>query len=109
MVLVTCKDVERWYEKAHQVVEIIDYISVFQKCRDTEENDIRVLRDNNIYQMRKSIEYWVNMAQEPQWEIQEKWVDCEKSWVNINQEMRDIGLPEFNSPEDFVDLHDIVK
>jgi hypothetical protein len=23
--------------------------------------------------------------------------------------MRDIGLPEFVSPEDFVDLHDIVK
>jgi hypothetical protein len=23
--------------------------------------------------------------------------------------MRDIGLPKFNSPEDFVDLHDIVK
>jgi hypothetical protein len=23
--------------------------------------------------------------------------------------MKDIGLPEFDSPEDFVDLHDIVK
>jgi hypothetical protein len=23
--------------------------------------------------------------------------------------MRDIGLPEFGSPEEFVDLHDIVK
>jgi hypothetical protein len=23
--------------------------------------------------------------------------------------MKDIGLPEFGSPEDFVDLHDIVK
>jgi hypothetical protein len=23
--------------------------------------------------------------------------------------MRDIGLPKFSSPEDFVDLHDIVK
>jgi hypothetical protein len=23
--------------------------------------------------------------------------------------MRDIGLPEFGTPEDFVDLHDIVK
>jgi hypothetical protein len=28
MALETCKDVERWYEKAHQVVEMIDYISV---------------------------------------------------------------------------------
>jgi hypothetical protein len=23
--------------------------------------------------------------------------------------MKDIGLPEFGTPEDFVDLHDIVK
>jgi hypothetical protein len=23
--------------------------------------------------------------------------------------MRDIGLPEFNTPEDFVDLHEIFK
>jgi hypothetical protein len=27
----------------------------------------------------------------------------------INREMKDIGLPEFGSPKDFVDLHDIVK
>jgi hypothetical protein len=32
-----------------------------------------------------------------------------KSWEKINREMKDIGLPEFGSPEDFVDLHDIVK
>jgi hypothetical protein len=109
MVLVTCKDVERWYEKAHQEVEIIDYINAVQKGRDAEEHDIQVLRDNNIDQIRKVVKYWVKMAQEPQREIQEKWVDCERSWVNINREMKDIGLPEFGSPEDFVDLHDIVK
>jgi hypothetical protein len=109
MALATCKDVERWYEKAHQEVERIDYISVVQKGRDAEEHDIRVLRDNNIDRIRKVAKYWVKMAQEPQWEIQEKWVDCERSWVKINREMKDIGLPEFGSPEDFVDLHDIVK
>jgi hypothetical protein len=49
------------------------------------------------------------MAQETHQEIQEKWVDCERSWTKINQAMRDIGLPEFSTPEDFVDLHDIVK
>jgi hypothetical protein len=27
MELATCKDVERWYEKAYQVVEIIEYIN----------------------------------------------------------------------------------
>jgi hypothetical protein len=109
MALATCKDVERWYEKAHQAVERIDYINVVQKGRDAEEHDIRVLRDNNIDRIRKAAEYWVKMAQEPQWEIQEKWVECEKSWEKINREMKDIGLPEFGSPEDFVDLHDIVK
>jgi hypothetical protein len=31
MALVTYKDVERWYEKAHQVVERIDYINAVQK------------------------------------------------------------------------------
>jgi hypothetical protein len=31
MALATCKYVERWYEKAHQAVERIDYISVAQK------------------------------------------------------------------------------
>jgi hypothetical protein len=49
------------------------------------------------------------MAQEPHQEIQEKWVECEKSWTKINRAMRDIDLPEFGTPDDFVDLHDIVK
>jgi hypothetical protein len=40
MALATCKDVERWYERAHQVVERINYISMVQKGRDTEENNI---------------------------------------------------------------------
>jgi hypothetical protein len=25
--------------------------------------------------------------------IQEKWVNCERSWIKINRGMRDIGLP----------------
>jgi hypothetical protein len=75
MALVTCKDVERWYEKSHQAVERIDYISVVQKGRDTKEHGIRVLRDNNINRIRKAVEYWVKMAQEPQREIQEKWTE----------------------------------
>jgi hypothetical protein len=49
------------------------------------------------------------MAQEPQREIQEKWPECEKRWENINQEMKGIGLPEFGSPKDFVNLYDIAK
>jgi hypothetical protein len=30
MVMVTCKDMERWYDKAHQEMERIDYINVVQ-------------------------------------------------------------------------------
>jgi hypothetical protein len=71
MVLATCKDVEIWYDKAHQEVERIDYISMVQKGRDNEDHGIRVLRDNNIDRIRKATKYWVKMAQEPQWEIQE--------------------------------------
>jgi hypothetical protein len=31
MGLETCKDMQRWYEKAHQALERIDYISAVQK------------------------------------------------------------------------------
>jgi hypothetical protein len=56
MVLATYKDVEIWYEKAHQEVERIDYINAVQKGLDAEEHDIRVLRDNNIDWIRKAAE-----------------------------------------------------
>jgi hypothetical protein len=49
------------------------------------------------------------MAHEPQREIHNRWDECERSWETINWEMKNIGLQEFGSPEDFVDLHDIVK
>jgi hypothetical protein len=68
-----------------------------------------VLRDNNIDEIRKAVEYWVKMAQEPQREIQEKWADSEKNLENINQEMKEISLPKFGSPKDFVYMHDIVN
>jgi hypothetical protein len=79
MSLVNYKDMEIWYEKAHQEVERIDYINAVKKGRDAEEHDIQVLRDINIDRTRKAVEYWVKMAQEPQQEIQEKWPDCERS------------------------------
>jgi hypothetical protein len=49
------------------------------------------------------------MAREPHREIQEKWTKCEKRWIKINRVMKDIGLPKFGTPDDFVDLRDIVK
>jgi hypothetical protein len=109
MELAMCKDMDRWYEKVHQAVERIDYISAVQQGRHAEEHDIRVLRESNIIRIKKSTEYWVKMAQEPHREIQEKWVECEKSWTKINRAMRDIDLLEFVTPDDFVDLRDIVK
>ena len=56
MALATCKDVERWYEKSHQVVERINYISTVQKVQDAEKYNIWVLRDNIIDQIRKATE-----------------------------------------------------
>jgi hypothetical protein len=79
MALATCKDMEMWYEKAHQAMERIDYISAVQQGRDVEEHGIWVLRESSIDRINKSIEYWVKMAQEPHREIQEKWFECEKS------------------------------
>jgi hypothetical protein len=102
MGLETCKDMQRWYEKAHQALEWIDYINEVQKGQDTEEHGIRVLMDNNIARIRKAVEHWVSMVQEPQQKMQKRWEECEKSWEKINQEMRNIDLPEFGPPEDFV-------
>jgi hypothetical protein len=56
---------EIWYEKSHQAVERVDYINVVQKGRYVEEHDIQVLRDNNIDCIRKSVEYWVKIVEEP--------------------------------------------
>jgi hypothetical protein len=49
------------------------------------------------------------MVQETQWKIQERWGECEKIWEKINREMKNIDLLKFGPPEDFFDLHDIVK
>jgi hypothetical protein len=62
MALAMCKGVERWYEKAHQAMERIDYINAVQQIRDAEEHDIRVLNESNIDRIRKSTEYWVKIA-----------------------------------------------
>jgi hypothetical protein len=67
------------------------------------------MMDNSITRIQKVVEHWVYMVLEPWRKMQERWQECEKSWEKINQEMRDIALPEFELPEDFTDLHDIVK
>jgi hypothetical protein len=90
-------------------VERVDYINAVQQGRDTEEHDIQVLKESSLDHINKLVEYWAKMALEPHREIQEKWAKWEKSWIKINRVMRDVGLPEFGTPDDFVDLRDIVK
>jgi hypothetical protein len=109
MELETCKDMDRWYDKSHHAVERIDYINTVQQERDVEEHGIQVLKESNIDHIRKLIKYWVKMDQEPHQEIQEKWAECERSRTKINWAMKDIGFPEFNTLNDFVNLRDIVK
>jgi hypothetical protein len=97
------------FKKAQQVVDRIKYISAVQNGRDSEDHDIPVLIESNINCIRKLTEYWVKMSQESHREIQEKWAKCEKNWIKINRVMKDIRLPRFGTPDDFVDLRDIVK
>jgi hypothetical protein len=59
--------------------------------------------------MKRSTEYWAKMSQDPHREIQKKWVRCEKHWGKINKAMKDIRLPDFGTPDNFVDLCDIVE
>ena len=73
-----------WYEKAHQALEQINYISEVQNGRDIEENGISVLMDNNIAKIRKEVEHRVRMIQKPHQKMQERWGECEKSWEKIN-------------------------
>jgi hypothetical protein len=40
MALAMCKYMERWYEKAQQAIERVDYIGAVQQGRDKEEHDI---------------------------------------------------------------------
>jgi hypothetical protein len=68
-----------------------------------------VLSENNLERMKRSFEYWAKMSREPNQEIQGKWSKCERDWVNINRVMKDIGLPKFGTPNDFVELRDIFE
>jgi len=90
-------------------VERVYYIGAIQQVQDIEEHDIRVLKERSLDRIRKSAEYSEKMAWEPHREIQEKWAKCDKNWIKINQVMKEIGLPEFGTRDEFVDLCDIVN
>jgi hypothetical protein len=54
-------------------------------------------------------EYWMQIVDEPQQKMQDRWEECLKNWGKINHKMRDISLPEFDMPDDFINLNDVVK
>jgi hypothetical protein len=52
MALMICKEMERWYEKKHQLVERLEYIEAFQQGRDKEEHGIWVVGKSSINHMK---------------------------------------------------------
>jgi hypothetical protein len=48
MELATCKEMERWYEKAQQVVERLEYIEAIQKGREKEDHDIQLVSKSSL-------------------------------------------------------------
>jgi hypothetical protein len=59
--------------------------------------------------MRKSTKYWAKMTRDPHQEIQKQWAKCQKHWAKINKVMKDVGLLEFNTPNEFTILSDVFK
>jgi hypothetical protein len=68
-----------------------------------------MLEDESLVRIKVAPSYWVQLVIEPQNKIQKRWEECLRNWRNINQRMIDLQLLEFNSPDDFVDLHVIVQ
>jgi head-tail adaptor len=59
--------------------------------------------------MKKSVEYWAKMTRDPHQEIQEQWAKCQKHWGKINKVMKDVGLLEFDTPNEFTNLSEVFK
>jgi hypothetical protein len=101
--------VERWYERVQQVVERLEYIEVVQQGRDKEKYGIQMKGKISLNRMNRSAEYWAKMSRDPHQEIQEQWTRCKKHWDKINKIMKFFELPEFGTPDNFIDLSDMVK
>jgi hypothetical protein len=91
------------------VVEILEYIEAVQQGREKKEHGIQTVGKSSLNRMKISIKYWASISRDPHREIQEKWTKCKKHWDKINKEMKDIGLPEFDTPNKFIDLSNVVK
>jgi hypothetical protein len=109
MALTTCKDMERWYEKASKPWRESTTLVQSNRAEIKKNTTFEVLNESSLDRIKKSVEYWEKMSREPHREIQEKWAKCEKHWIKINRVMKDIRLPEFGTPDEFVDLRDIVE
>jgi hypothetical protein len=64
---------------------------------------------SSLNHMKRSAEYWAKMSQDPHREIQEQWTMCKENWDKINKIMKDVGLPKFGTPDNFIELSDVVK
>jgi hypothetical protein len=65
MAFTTCKEMERWYEKAQQAVERLEYIEAVQRGREKEEHGIQLVGKSSLNRMKRSIEYWAKMSRRP--------------------------------------------
>jgi len=65
MALATCKDMERWYERAQQAVERLKYIEAIQQGRDKEEHGIQTVGKISLNHMKGSAEYSAKMSPGP--------------------------------------------
>jgi hypothetical protein len=54
MALTTCKEMERWNEKAQQVVERLEYIEAVQQGREKENHGIHLVGKSSLDRMKKS-------------------------------------------------------
>jgi hypothetical protein len=59
--------------------------------------------------MKQSTKYWAKISRDPHREIQEQWIKCKKHWDKIIKVMKDIRLPGFGTPDNFVNLSDVVE
>jgi hypothetical protein len=109
MELTTCKEMERWYDKEQQVVERLKFIEAVQKGQEKEDHEIQLVSKRSLNFLKRSTEYWAKMPRIPHKEIQEQWARCEKKWDKINKIMKDIRLPEYATPDMFIDLNEIIK
>jgi hypothetical protein len=109
MALATCKEMERWHERALQAVERLEYIEAVQQGREKEEHGIRLIGKSSLDRIKRSTEYWTKMSRDPHREIQEQYAKCQKHWDKINKVMKDIKLPEFGTPSEFIDIRDVLK